>query len=832
MANRFPLWGQAGWASAEVVGETHYAKAIRALFGNDFDPRGTDINIPVQLIPDRNNRHDRNAVGVWSGSSLLGHLPRPEAARYVGVLTALTARDLTPEVNARITGREWGAADGRPAAFDSTIRLDLAEPHMLVPANPAPPREHRLLPSGSAAQVVGQQQFLDALVPLLRPEGECWAYVTLHEMADHLVEVRIGDTRVGDLSPKMSGELLPALRHMAEQGLVTAARAIVRGNSGKSEVMLYVARAQDLPESWQGPAKRPGAAPGADRGTASVPAPGVATTGSVTPGPGPVGVPGANPPANSVPGRPTSGGPAYSGQFPTTGNSLPPGSGGQLSGGPGSGNPLSGGPGSGNPLSGGPGSGNPLSGSPGTGGLMSGGPGNGGLMSGGPASGGLVPNWVSGDALPSWAAPASTNPAVTLAPATSALPPSSPVSPATSFQPGATGSSFPSTFASSLGSAAPHPSDSFPGQSATGGFPAGTGGTGDSSPGGRTTTGSFDADDSGAFPAGGAAAGSGSFPAGGTAAGPGALPAGGGSAGSGAFSTGTGGANDPADPVPSWASAGPSGLDSGVPGWSAGDGRLGWSTTGDSTPSWATAGDSGPSWSPPGENAPSWSPPGDGTPSWSPSGENKPSWSSPGDSTPGWSPPGESTPGWSPTGESTPGDDPQRRGTAGGGAPSWSMASGAVPNVPSGGPLAGSGTGRHAATGSTIPVPQVEGPGSLLTDPLNRPLSPAGPAGPVSPGMPTVGNDYAIAETTVIPALTAVVKANSGAIAGLNPVSAAPDSGNPHAPIPPAPTGIKFVVPDGWPTPPAGWYPPEGWRPDPSWPPAPSGWQFWLPTWD
>ncbi|MDI6101021.1 hypothetical protein QLQ12_20620 [Actinoplanes sp. NEAU-A12] len=522
MANRFQLWGQAGWASAEVVGETHYAKAIRALFGNDFDPRGTDITVPVQLIPDRNNRHDRNAVGVWSGNSLLGHLPRPEAARYVQVLTTLTSRDLIPEVSARITGREWGAADGRPAAFDGSIRLDLAEPHMLVPANAPPFQDHRLLPSGSAVQVVGQQQYLEALIPLLRPEGECWAYVTLHEMADHMVEVRLGDARVGDLSPKMSGELLPTLRHLAEQGLVTAARAIVRGDSGKSELMLYVARAQDLPEIWQGAAKRPAAGPAAGRGAASVPSSGVAATGPVTPGSHPV--PGAVPaaPASAVPG---------------------------------------------------------LSGS-------------GGMMSGGPAgSGGLVPNWVTaGESLPSWASPPSTMPAVAPPPATP-LPPRSPVTPV--------------------------------------------------SP-------------------------------------------------------------PPVTPV-----------------------------------------------SPP---------PGQGM--------------------------------------------------------GWAAGSGATTSM---------SASRFEPPATTV-VPQREGPGPLVADP------PAA-AAPVSPA-PGDRSGFSIAETTVIPALAAVVKARSGATAGNSPVSPAPSGAGPHAPIPPAPTGVKFVVPAGWPTPPAGWYPPAGWRPDPAWPQAPAGWQWWVPTWD
>jgi collagen type III alpha len=52
-----------------------------------------------------------------------------------------------------------------------------------------------------------------------------------------------------------------------------------------------------------------------------------------------------------------------------------------------------------------------------------------------------------------------------------------------------------------------------------------------------------------------------------------------------------------------------------------------------------------------------------------------------------------------------------------------------------------------------------------------------------------------------------------------------------HGPIPPMPTGIAFVVPPGWPSPPAGWVPPPGWRPDPAWPVAPVDWQWWVPIW-
>ncbi|WP_107259234.1 HIRAN domain-containing protein [Plantactinospora sp. BB1] len=259
MSIPFDLWGQRGWASTEVAGESHYTKAIRGMFGRDFKPTGTEINVPVQLIPEPKNRHDRNAVGVWSGRNQIGYLPRVEAARYVSVLSALTAEGWLPQVSARVWGSEWSDFDDRRSSFQGSVRLDLAEPHMLVPANMPPNGEHRVLPLGGAIQVTGEEKHLDALAPLLRPEGECWVFVTLHELMEQLarssrpvVEVRIDERRVGQLTPKMSGELLPAIRHLAAVGTTTAARAIVKGNRIKAEVVLYVVRAHELPETWLG----------------------------------------------------------------------------------------------------------------------------------------------------------------------------------------------------------------------------------------------------------------------------------------------------------------------------------------------------------------------------------------------------------------------------------------------------------------------------------------------------------------------------------------------------------------------------------------------------
>ncbi|MEU8660105.1 hypothetical protein AB0C31_25825, partial [Actinoplanes philippinensis] len=149
--------------------------------------------------------------------------------------------------------------------------------------------------------------------------------------------------------------------------------------------------------------------------------------------------------------------------------------------------------------------------------------------------------------------------------------------------------------------------------------------------------------------------------------------------------------------------------------------------------------------------------------------------------------------------------------------PAWNAGSYSAPYV----------SGSRFEPPATTPVRQTDG-GTLLADPSPG----AHPVSPAPPSYTDTQEQQAIAETTVIPALAAVVKANSGPLAGLAPVSAPPAEGNQHAPIPPAPTGIKFVVPPGWPLPPDGWYPPEGWRPDPSWPLAPAGWQWWVPAWD
>ncbi len=238
----------------EVAGESHYLGAIKALVGAGVRADGSEIVAAVQLVPEPLNKHDRNAVGVWGSAGQIGYLPREEAGRYSAVLMELVARGWTPQVSARIWAAHW---PDRRDGFSASVRLELAEPHMLVPANRAPGVPHELLPVGAAIQVTGEENHLADLAQWLRPEGECWVHATLHEVTEQLarstrtvVEVRIDGRRVGQLTPRMSGELLAAVRHLDQRGMVSGARAIVKGNRIKTEVVLYVARAHELPDSW------------------------------------------------------------------------------------------------------------------------------------------------------------------------------------------------------------------------------------------------------------------------------------------------------------------------------------------------------------------------------------------------------------------------------------------------------------------------------------------------------------------------------------------------------------------------------------------------------
>lgn len=251
-----PVWGL-GWANADVVGESHYTAEIQGLLPRGLDDAGQELTVDVLLCREPDNRYDRNAIAIRAVTGTIGYLPKDEAARYAPVLDALASNGRVAETSARIwgsMGTDWES--NRPAFFGS-VRIVLPEPHMLFPVNLPPSSPHAMLPFGSAIQVTGEENYRASLAPWLNVHGEAWVHGTLHSVTEAtartsktLAEVRIDGLPAGRLTPKMSQDMLPAVEFLASRGHVTGVRAIVKGNALKSDVVLYTARAGELPADW------------------------------------------------------------------------------------------------------------------------------------------------------------------------------------------------------------------------------------------------------------------------------------------------------------------------------------------------------------------------------------------------------------------------------------------------------------------------------------------------------------------------------------------------------------------------------------------------------
>ena len=273
----FKLWGDALWCGQEVVREAPHERVIRDLFPDPIPARGADLDTEADLVPEPDNRFDPRAIAVRVQGQVVGHLPRDDAHRYFPVLAELVAQGLQPRVPCHLWVSEWKPEDRerRNAAgtdFHAGVAVALGQPHLLVPVNLPPAGSYHLLPPGSAIVMPGNGLGPDLMALFLRPEGECWAYATMHAIEEEIpgddyrsqlvVEVRLDDEVVGRLSPRLSAEFLPAVHYLADMRAETAVRVIVRGDLTAGEVILYAARSHDLPATWpDGLERSPAASP-------------------------------------------------------------------------------------------------------------------------------------------------------------------------------------------------------------------------------------------------------------------------------------------------------------------------------------------------------------------------------------------------------------------------------------------------------------------------------------------------------------------------------------------------------------------------------------------
>lgn len=263
--NEFELWNRGGWPRVDVAGSKFHAAEVRRLFPEGLTSGSSEFQGAAQLVPEPDNRHDPNAIAVRVSGNRVGYLPKEQAARYVGVISTLTRSGYAPTTDCRIWAYEyqdWQGTDRRgrdvyAMVLDARASIVLDEPHLCVPANLPPSKPHRMLPHGAALQVKDEESHLDVLAPLVREHGEAWVYTTLHLLTlgsgrseKRVVELRIDDEPIGQLTPAMSAHYAATIDHLGESGQLVVAKALLKGNPIQVEAVLYAAKSHELDSAW------------------------------------------------------------------------------------------------------------------------------------------------------------------------------------------------------------------------------------------------------------------------------------------------------------------------------------------------------------------------------------------------------------------------------------------------------------------------------------------------------------------------------------------------------------------------------------------------------
>lgn len=114
-------WPEIGAYEAEVTGESHYQRALRAIAGEHGDD-AVELTTKALLVPDDANPHDNKAVKVLIDGQQVGHLSREDARSYRRRLAAKKQGMVAAQCGALVMGGFVGR-DGKRASYG--VRLDL-----------------------------------------------------------------------------------------------------------------------------------------------------------------------------------------------------------------------------------------------------------------------------------------------------------------------------------------------------------------------------------------------------------------------------------------------------------------------------------------------------------------------------------------------------------------------------------------------------------------------------------------------------------------------------------------------------------------------------------
>lgn len=154
-----------------MVGESHYQPALKAAArGRTVAEGDLDNAIPVvaTLVPEPENKYDRNAVRVDVEGRTVGYLPREIAGDFQPVLRRLHAAGKVGSCHARIMGggrRNYG------------IHLHLAPADRAVCAND--PGKLEIIGGDRTVTVVGEERHQESIGAIARSDGVVGVFASL-----------------------------------------------------------------------------------------------------------------------------------------------------------------------------------------------------------------------------------------------------------------------------------------------------------------------------------------------------------------------------------------------------------------------------------------------------------------------------------------------------------------------------------------------------------------------------------------------------------------------------------------------------------------------------
>ena len=120
---RTPAWRGSGDFDFEVVGESHYQDALTSICGG-YCEEGHEYACTATIIPEQNNRYDKNAVAIYIRGQKVAHLSREDAAEYRADLRSAGLGLVAVECDAMIVGG-WDRGARGMGHFGVKLDLDL-----------------------------------------------------------------------------------------------------------------------------------------------------------------------------------------------------------------------------------------------------------------------------------------------------------------------------------------------------------------------------------------------------------------------------------------------------------------------------------------------------------------------------------------------------------------------------------------------------------------------------------------------------------------------------------------------------------------------------------